>query len=124
MTKTALATTIGEPGGSVTYQVSVTNTSVEPVTIFDLTDSIEGATAIDITATGGPITATTCGPLVGQVLTAAGPGATATCTFTATVSGDDGDVIGDVVTVTAYDSRRPRPPTAMTPRWRSPRSIR
>lgn len=104
VTKTALATTIGEPGGSVTYQVSVTNTSVEPVTIFDLTDSIEGATAIDITATGGPITATTCGPLVGQVLTAAGPGATATCTFTATVSGDDGDVIGDVVTVTAYDS--------------------
>jgi len=104
VSKNALSATVAEPSGSVTFQVTVTNTSVEPVTITEIKDSIEGGPAIDLTTTGGPITATTCGALDNKVLTASGPGASATCTFTATVSGNNGDVIDDVVTVDAYDS--------------------
>ncbi|MCB0957918.1 MAG: DUF11 domain-containing protein [Acidimicrobiales bacterium] len=104
VTKTASPTSVAEPGGSVTYTVSVTNTSLEDLWISELEDAIEGAPPIDITQVAGPITATTCDDLVGAQLAFTGPDATATCTFTVDVAGDDGDVIDDVVTVTAMDN--------------------
>jgi uncharacterized repeat protein (TIGR01451 family)/LPXTG-motif cell wall-anchored protein len=104
VTKTASPTSVAEPGGSVTFTVSVTNTSVEDLWISELTDSIEGGPAIDITQVSGPVTATTCDDLVGEQLAFAGPDATATCTFSVDVAGDDGETVTDLVTVTALDN--------------------
>jgi uncharacterized repeat protein (TIGR01451 family) len=103
VTKTADVSTVAEPGGPVTYTVSVTNTSVEPVTIQSITDSIEGGSDIDVTTVGAPITATTCDDLIGDSLAVSGAGATETCTFTADVTGNGGDSVHDVVTVEAMD---------------------
>ena len=72
--------------------------------IRDSTDSIEGGPELDITTVAAPITATTCAPLIGQTLTPSGIGSSASCTFTATVSGNGGTTVDDEVTVTALDS--------------------
>jgi uncharacterized repeat protein (TIGR01451 family) len=99
--KTAGVTSVLELGGPVTYTVNVINTSVEPVTVTGVSDSIDGGPALDLTATGGPITATDCDDLVGDTLAI---GATGTCTFTAQVSGLGNTTETDVVTATAEDS--------------------
>ena len=62
--------TLDEPGGEFTFSVSVTNTSVEDVTITSLTDSIYG----DLTDGGNPaLTSTTCTDAIGTVLAAPVP---------------------------------------------------
>ncbi|MBX3285760.1 MAG: VWA domain-containing protein, partial [Actinobacteria bacterium] len=99
--KSAGAASVAEPGGPVTYTVSVTNTSVEPVTVDSVVDSIDGGPDLDLTSVGGPITATTCVALVGTQIVAGG---SAGCTFTATVSGNGGGTVADEVTVVALDS--------------------
>ncbi|WP_426572221.1 DUF7507 domain-containing protein [Aquihabitans sp. McL0605] len=104
LTKTAGTSTVGEPGGPVTYTVTVANTSVEPLTITSLKDSIAGGSALDITTVNGPITATTCAPLIGKVLTVTGAGSSASCTFTAPVTGNGGTSVSDKVTAIAKDS--------------------
>lgn len=103
VTKSAGVASVAEPGGAVTFTVEVVNTSVEDVSIESIEDVIDGGAPLDLTSTGGPITATTCDALVGTVLEPSGPAASASCTFTATIDGDDGDVVADVVTVVALD---------------------
>ncbi|MGN6696045.1 MAG: vWA domain-containing protein, partial [Aquihabitans sp.] len=104
VTKTAGVPSVAEPGGSVTYTVTVANTSVEPVEITSLTDSVEGGPSFPITSVSGPVTSTSCGSLIGTSLTPTGLGSSAQCTFAVPVTGDGGDTVGDVVTAKAEDS--------------------
>ncbi len=88
--KTADPTLIPEPGGVVTFTVSVTNNSspTDPVTITSLMDDIHG----DLNGQG------TCS--VPQTIQ---PGDTYTCQFTATVTGNAGYSETDVVTASGTD---------------------
>ncbi|WP_421119358.1 hypothetical protein ACE2AJ_18670 [Aquihabitans daechungensis] len=104
VTKSAGVASVAEPGAAVTYTVTVANTSVEPVEITSLTDSVEGGASFPITAVAGPVTATSCGSLIGTTLTVSGPGSSAQCTFTVLVAGNGGDTIDDIVTAKAADS--------------------
>jgi len=101
--KTASPVTMTEPGGSVNYNVTVTNTGVDPgnnVTLDSLIDNIYG----DITSVHDDITATTC--VVPQTLVAAGAGGSSySCSFTANVSGNVGDTVNDTVTASGVDDR-------------------
>ncbi|MGI8808533.1 MAG: hypothetical protein ACR2KK_11945 [Acidimicrobiales bacterium] len=94
VTKTADPLTRTEPGGDFTYTVVVTNTStVEPLTITSLTDSVYG----DLSTRG------TCTTAINTVLPVApGPGNTYTCQFTAPFTGPPGSLT-DVVTVVGRD---------------------
>ena len=86
--KTADPTVVDEPGGDVTFTVQVTNNSVEPVTLTDLTDDVYGDLGGQGTcATGGVIAA----------------GGTYSCSFTGAVSGSAGDQKKDIVTAAAID---------------------
>jgi cysteine-rich repeat protein len=87
--KMANPTSVPEPGGLVTFSVTVTNDSaVDTVTIDALVDSIHG----DLDGKG------TCA--VPQVLV---PGASYNCAFTATVNGAPGTSETDVVTASGTD---------------------
>ena len=94
-TKSAAPTTVAEPGGPVTYTVTVANGSVEPVTITSMIDEVGDAGAVDLTELDG-----TCADLVGTSLD---PGEDADCTFSLPVSGNAGDEVSDVVTTTVQD---------------------
>jgi uncharacterized repeat protein (TIGR01451 family) len=104
VTKTAGASTVSEPGGPAAFTVNVTNTSVEPLEITTITDSIDGGPAIDVTQVAAPVTATDCDDLIGLTLAPTGPLSSASCTFTATVGGNGGASVSDEVTVVAVDS--------------------
>ncbi|MEZ5144236.1 MAG: DUF11 domain-containing protein [Acidimicrobiales bacterium] len=100
VTKSADPASVAEPGGSVSFPVTVKNTSFEPVTITSLTDAVDGGAAFSIaTPATAPVTATTCA--VGAVIA---PGATYSCSFSLDVSGNAGDVVKDVVSATAVDN--------------------
>ncbi len=87
--KTATPDNVDEPGGSVTYDFVVNNTSaVDSVTIDSLTDSIYG----DLNGQGD------CS--VPQTIAAGG---SYSCSITVDVSGMAGDVINNVLTVTGTD---------------------
>ena len=88
--KTATPLTMGEPGGTFTFNVVVTNTSPEPVTITELTDDVYG----NIANQG------TCTDAVGKVLPVGG---TYACSFPGQFIGDAGDSQTDVVTVVVVD---------------------
>jgi hypothetical protein len=90
VTKVATPLTLAAPGGTFTFTVQVSNPStLEPVTISSLTDSVYGNIA---TRAGS-----TCGALIGVVLA---PGATsASCTFTGPFTGVSGASETDTVTV-------------------------
>ncbi len=91
MVKTADPITVPEPGGDVTFSFVVTNDSpADAVTIDTLNDSIYG----DITAIAG----STC--VVPQTLAVGGD---YSCSFTANVSGNAGDVETNVVTASGTD---------------------
>ena len=105
--KTANPTSLPEPGGNVTFTVVVTNTSVTDDVTFDVpadfTDAVEGGAAAaisDIDCNGA-----TTGNGFPVVLQESNAGTTdqVTCTFVKAVTGDEGDVIDDVVTVTGVD---------------------
>ena len=89
--KSATPVTRPEPGGSFTFGVLVTNTSVEPITIISLTDDVYGNIA----------TQGTCTTAVGSLLAA--NGGTYTCTFPGSFTGNAGAAQTDVVTVTVTD---------------------
>jgi len=89
VTKTATPTTIPEPGGDVSFAVSVTNPGNVAVSLTSLVDNVQG----DLNGTG------TCA--VPQSLA---PGATYACSFTAFVGGKSGKVETDVVTAKAATS--------------------
>jgi hypothetical protein len=86
--KAASVATVPENGAPVTFTVTVTNTSVEPVTLTSLVDDVYG----DLAGLG------TCA--TPQVIAIAG---TYVCTFTQTVSGAAGTAHVDIVTGTAHD---------------------
>jgi hypothetical protein len=91
--KTATPETKPEPGGTFTFNVVITNTSNVPLTITALTDDIYGNLA---TRTG----VNTCDDLIGDIVAA---GASASCSFEGTFTGNGGDRQTDVVTVTGRD---------------------
>jgi uncharacterized repeat protein (TIGR01451 family) len=87
--KAADPTTVQEPGGDVTYTVTVTNTStVDTVTIDTLTDDVSG----NLDGQG------TCS--VPQVLD---PGESYQCSYTVFVGGSAGDVVTCTVTASGTD---------------------
>ncbi|MEA2828230.1 MAG: hypothetical protein QOG43_2669 [Actinomycetota bacterium] len=96
--KTATPLTLPEPGGDFTFNVVVTNTSTEVLTITSLTDNIYG----NIADPANPnITSTTCNTAVGTALQPSpGPGNTYSCSFVAPFTGNGGDNQTDIVTVT------------------------
>jgi uncharacterized repeat protein (TIGR01451 family) len=97
--KTASPTSVPEPGGSVTFTVVVTNTSVstDPVTITSLDDTIYK----DITSKDHDgILSTTCS--VPQTIQPGAAGAYS-CSFTALVDGNGGDNETDKVTASGTD---------------------
>ena len=87
--KSADPTTVNEPGGDVTYTITVTNTSaVDTVTLETITDDVSG----DLNGVG------TCS--VPQILA---PGEIYSCEYTVMVTGTAGDTITCTVTVTGTD---------------------
>jgi len=105
VTKTANPTSVHEPGGPVTYTVTVTNIGIDPnnpVTLNTLIDNIYG----DITQVQGAITSTNCS--VTQLIPVddgnIGGIDTYTCSFTASVTGNAGDSETDTVTASGIDT--------------------
>jgi uncharacterized repeat protein (TIGR01451 family) len=94
VTKTAGAPSVSEPGGPVTYTITVTNTSPEAVTLTELSDVVGAGPAFDVTGVDG----TTCD--LPQAIPVAED---YTCTFTVDVAGNAGDAVSDTVTATAVD---------------------
>ena len=93
-----------EPGGYVTYTVTVKNTTAEAVVITGIADRIVNVGLdLDITKNGDIVSGTTCGALVGSTL--AGNGTT-TCSFTIPIFGNAGYVKLDRVTVTVADNEK------------------
>src|SRR5262249_11922985 len=90
---------VTEPGGTVTYEVTITNSSVsaDPVTIASLQDGFDGVAR-------PPADIGTCAALVG---TTSAPGATVECTYDAAVTGSAGDVLDNTVTVGVWDDDGP-----------------
>ncbi len=88
VSKTAVAQTLPEPGGTMTFTVRITNTTAESVTLSGLTDDVYG----DLNGQGTCATGTTI----------AGFGTTE-CTFSGTVSGNAGDTLTDTVSATVTD---------------------
>ena len=86
--KTANPTSVDEPGGNVTFTVTVTNTSPESLDLTSLSDDIHG----NLVGQGD------C--TLPQTITAGG---NYTCSFTAAVNGNGGDTETDTVTATAQD---------------------
>lgn len=97
VTKTPSTAAVPESGDDVTYTVRITNTSVEPLTLTSLGDTVEGAAATL------PSLADMCGSDL--VIPA---GAHLDCTFTLPVSEaddiDGDDAVTDTVSVVAVDS--------------------
>ncbi|MFV0317234.1 MAG: VWA domain-containing protein [Microthrixaceae bacterium] len=98
--KDASAGSVDEPGEVVTFTATMTNHSVEPVTITGVTDAVGGGTPFDVTSVAGPVLATTCGTAVGTVVA---PSSSYSCTFDVFVAGNAGATIGDQVRFTATD---------------------
>ncbi|NMH66647.1 hypothetical protein [Shewanella salipaludis] len=103
--KTAAPTTLAEPGGTVSFSVSVTNIGVDPnnpVTLNSLTDSIYG----DISTSGHDgIISTGCAvpqqiPVDDQNV---GGIDTYSCSFQVSLVGNSGDSETDLVTATGID---------------------
>jgi len=120
VTKVPNVDTVAEPGGPVTYTVTVTNPAqFTSVTLDRICDDQYGTIA---THTGfscspavgplGPIKSTTCS----VPHTIAANNGTYSCTFTATASGDGGQTITDNVCVSGTDSNgNPVPFQGMAP---------
>jgi hypothetical protein len=93
--KTALPEERVAPGGLFTFQVVITNTSTEPVTITKIEDDVYG----DL----GKLTSSTCAKAIGATVA---PAAQVSCTFTGELTGAAGAAQTDVVTVTVTDDDR------------------
>ncbi len=94
MLKTAAPSSLPEPGGTVTYTLVLTNTSVETITVETLFDSAYG----DLDGQGD------CA-LPQESLA---PDLAYQCTFTATVSGEAGMTHSNTVTATIQDNEENR----------------
>ncbi|MEX2587071.1 MAG: hypothetical protein WD602_03635 [Actinomycetota bacterium] len=95
--KTADPTSQPEPGGTFTFNVEVTNTGVNDVTITSLTDDVYG----DLLDPANPdVENNTCPALDGTTLA---PDESTTCSFDGEFTGSSGDAETDTVTVTVED---------------------
>ncbi|HEX2039460.1 MAG TPA: LPXTG cell wall anchor domain-containing protein, partial [Acidimicrobiales bacterium] len=95
VSKTATPVTLTEPGGRVTFVVVVDNTSVEPVTVDSVTDSVYN----DVTSGTNPrIVASTCA--TGAVVPA---GDQSTCSFTVDIAGNAGFTETNRIEVAVHD---------------------
>ncbi len=99
--KTALVTSVPEPGAWVTYRVDIANSSgmTDPVTINSLTDAIEGGMAYSISGVifdDMALTVPTTFPFTIQ------PGMTKTVYFKSYVSGEP-RTVNDIVTASGVD---------------------
>ncbi|MDQ3756627.1 MAG: DUF11 domain-containing protein [Actinomycetota bacterium] len=98
VTKSPSPSTVPEPGGRVSFVVVVDNGSVEPVTLFELDDSIYG----DLASGANPaLLASTCAVPVTIAV-----GDDATCSFTVDVKGNAGHQETNTVTAKARDDER------------------
>ena len=104
VTKTPSVSSIAEPGGPIGYTVKITNSGTETLTLDSIKDSIEGGSAIDVTAVAPPVTATTCAPLIGSTLAPGGQQELHLHRHERRRQGDlsDGD-LDDTVTVKGHD---------------------
>lgn len=106
VSKSAAPTELTEPGGNVTFSVSVTNVGVDPnnpVTLSTLSDDIYG----DITQAGqNDIVSTTCAVPQSIPSDDRNPGGidTYSCQFTVALTGNADDVETDTVTATGTDT--------------------
>ncbi len=89
--KTADPLTLPEPGGTFVFSLTVTNHSVEPVTLTSLSDDIYG----DLDGQG------TCA--IGGTIDV---GASYSCSFEGDFSGNSGDSQTDIVSATAQDDEQ------------------
>jgi uncharacterized repeat protein (TIGR01451 family) len=93
--KTVTPTTLKEPGGTVSYTVTVENTSQVNVTVNSVVDDKFGNLA---NVAGGTPAGCFAVPFV------LAPGASSTCTFPKTLTGAAGEAHVNVVTVTGTDT--------------------
>ena len=101
VTKKADPTSLSEPGGNVTYTVTVKNDgSTATVTLTTLTEDANNDGTVDFTynASSTPTLASICGTLT------LAPGASTDCPFTGSVSGNAGDNIVDKACASGTDS--------------------
>lgn len=96
VTKTPRQASVTEPGANVTFDVVVTNGSVEPVTLYELTDSVYGNVA---DAANPTLASTTCA--VPATLTKPG---SYSCAFTAFVAGNGATTHTNTVTARVRDN--------------------
>jgi uncharacterized repeat protein (TIGR01451 family) len=94
--KTARTPSIDEPGAVVTFDVAVTNTSNEPVTLTTLTDQVGAGPVVDVFGLGSDTTCVDNTPIAA--------GATYNCWFRMQVSGNAGATRTDVVTAVVVDA--------------------
>lgn len=107
VTKSADPTKVNEPGGSITYNIRVTNpASFVSVTLGNIVDDPDNNKDTDNSITYTPSSAN----CTKTVLKA---GEFADCSFTQSVSGNPGDTITDQVCVSGTDSNTP--PSAVGP---------
>jgi hypothetical protein len=96
--KSAAPTSVPETGGLVTYTVNITNeASFVSVVIDSIIDNLYG----NLGTNSPSQTDNTCPDLIGDTLA---PGGSTSCSFKATVSGDTGDTITDIVEACGTDS--------------------
>ena len=101
--KFALDDSVDDPGDEATFMVVIVNTSLanDPVTITSLTDSIEGGPAFSpLLYTNATLTTPITLP---QTIL---PGASLTVYFEASIDGDRGENIDDIVTVSGTDDEQ------------------
>lgn len=111
--KDASPTSLDEPGGSVTFTVTVSNPAeATSVTLTSLVDDPDNNPATDnsitFDANSDPTLASICGSTVlapcGPNSNSCDPASTTTCTFTLTVSGNAGQSFTDKACVSGTDS--------------------
>jgi hypothetical protein len=111
--KDASPTSLNEPGGSVTFSVTVSNpASATSVTLTSLVDDPDNNAAtnnsITYDANSNPTLASICGSTLlapcGPNPNSCAPASSTTCTFTHTVSGNAGQSITDKACVSGTDS--------------------
>ena len=97
VTKSTSPGSVDEPGGVVTFGVTVTNTSTETLTLDSLTDDVFGDL---LDGSNQNVSANSCTSLPSSILA----GASFACSFDALVEGDhSGSDHVDTVTVVAHD---------------------
>jgi hypothetical protein len=100
VTKTALITSVVEPGGLVTFRVDLLNPGIDPSNWLDVNSMMDNIYG-DITQVQGDITSTNCS----VPMRLSGNNGSSSCTFTARVDGNADYVHVNTVTASGTDMR-------------------